>query len=122
MKLRDDDVSVVSTTVSTIYKLSKQNQWPFVTLSPPLLYELLLTISDNWNVNRLLKLFTNLSQVKHKLKYKLLPKIGELVDSTKVTSVLYESINCIIKGTMLLADDYDTADKCRQCLNKFCQS
>ncbi|KAK5778967.1 hypothetical protein RI543_003586 [Arxiozyma heterogenica] len=121
MKLQDNDISVVSATVSAICELSKQNPWPFVPLSP-LLYELLLTVDNNWIIIRLLKLFTNLSQVEPKLKYKLLPKIVELMDSTMATSVLYESVNCIVKGSMILEDDYNTANKCLQCLNKFCQS
>ncbi|CAL9729050.1 AP-3 complex subunit delta [Monosporozyma unispora] len=121
MKLQDDDISVLSATVSVICELSKQNPWPFVALSP-LLYDLLLTIDNNWIIIRLLKLFTNLSQVEPKLKYKLLPKIIELMDSTMATSVLYEAVNCIVKGSMLLDDDYETATKCLECLDKFCQS
>ncbi|CAL9734003.1 AP-3 complex subunit delta [Monosporozyma servazzii] len=121
MKLQDDDISVVSATVSAICELSKQNPWPFVQLSP-LLYELLLTIDNNWIIIRLLKLFTNLSQVEPKLRYKLLPKIIELMESTMATSVLYEAVNCIVKGGILVEDDYDTATKCLECLDKFCQS
>lgn len=121
MKLQDDDISVVSATVSAICELSKQNPWPFVELSP-LLYELLLTIDNNWIIIRLLKLFTNLSQIEPKLRYKLLPKIIELMESTMATSVLYEAVNCIVKGGILAEDDYDTATKCLECLDKFCQS
>ena len=94
--LEDNDTSVVSAMVSVICELSKKNPHPFVRLSP-LLYEILLTVDNNWIIIRLLKLFTNLSQIEPKLKNKLLPKIIELMDSTMATSVLYESINCIVK-------------------------
>ncbi|CCK70251.1 Apl5p KNAG_0D05120 [Huiozyma naganishii CBS 8797] len=121
LKLEDEDRSVVSATVSVICELSKQNPSIFIQLSP-VLYEILVTIDNNWIIIRLLKLFTNLSKVEPKLKHKLLPKIVELMDSTSATSVLYESINCIVKGQMLSTDDFDVAMKCLKCLNEFCIS
>ena len=119
--LEDNDTSVVSAMVSVICELSKKNPHPFVRLSP-LLYEILLTVDNNWIIIRLLKLFTNLSQIEPKLKNKLLPKIIELMDSTMATSVLYESINCIVKGNMLDEYDYNTAARSLERLNKFCYS
>lgn len=120
-RLEDDDTSVLSATVSVICELSKKNPKPFVQLSP-MLYEILVTISNNWIIIRLLKLFTNLSKIEPKLRPKLLPKILELMDSTVATSVLYESVNCIVKGSMLDEHDYDTAIRCLDRLNKFCDS
>lgn len=120
-KLEDDDTSVLSAMVSVICELSKQNPKPFVQLSP-ILYEILVTISNNWIIIRLLKLFTNLSKIEPKLRPKLLPKILELMDSTMATSVLYESINCIVKGNMLDEQDYDTAVCCLDRLHNFCDS
>ncbi|CAR30217.1 Apl5p [Lachancea thermotolerans CBS 6340] len=120
-KLEDEDMSVVSATVSVICELSKKNPHPFVQLSP-LLYETLFTIDNNWIIIRLLKLFTNLSQVEPKLRVKVLPKILELMEVTSATSVIYESINCIVKGHMLEPDDYDTALSCLEELTKFCNS
>ncbi|CUS23201.1 LAQU0S08e04346g1_1 [Lachancea quebecensis] len=120
-KLEDEDMSVVSATVSVICELSKKNPRPFVQLSP-LLYETLFTIDNNWIIIRLLKLFTNLSQVEPKLRAKVLPKILELMEVTSATSVIYESINCIVKGRMLEPDDFDTALSCLEELTKFCNS
>ncbi|SCU93335.1 LADA_0G02520g1_1 [Lachancea dasiensis] len=120
-KLEDEDLSVVSATVSVICELSKKNPLPFIALSP-LLYEMLLTVDNNWIIIRLLKLFTNLSQVEPKLRVKILPKVLELMEVTSATSVIYESINCIVKGQMLEEDDFDTASSCLQELNKFCNS
>lgn len=120
-KLEDDDTSVVSAAVSVVCELSKMNPAPFVVLSP-LLYGILVSISNNWIIIRLLKLFTNLSKVEPKLRPKLLPKILELMDSTVATSVLYESINCIVKGNILDKDDYDTAMICLDRLHAFCDS
>lgn len=120
-KLEDEDTSVVSATVSVICELSKKNPQPFIQLSP-LLYEILVTISNNWIIIRLLKLFTNLSKVEPKLRPRLLPKILELMDSTVATSVLYESINCIVKGNMMDEDDFDTAMRCLDRLHTFCDS
>ncbi|CCC66676.1 hypothetical protein NCAS_0A01160 [Naumovozyma castellii] len=121
LKLEDEDTTVVSATVSVICELSKKNPTPFIQLSP-MLYELLINIDNNWIIIRLLKLFTNLSQVEPKLRPKLLPKILELMEATVATSVLYESINCIVKGDMLINDDYDTAMYCLDHLEKFCNS
>ncbi|QLL30326.1 hypothetical protein HG536_0A01430 [Torulaspora globosa] len=120
-KLEDDDTSVLSAMVSVICELSKQNPKPFIQLSP-ILYEILVTISNNWIIIRLLKLFTNLSKIEPKLRPKLLPKILELMDSTMATSVLYESINCIVKGNMLDGQEYDTAICCLDRLHNFCDS
>lgn len=120
-RLEDDDTSVVSAAVSVICELSKKNPQPFIQLSP-LLYEILVTIANNWIIIRLLKLFTNLSKVESKLRPRLLPKILELMDSTTATSVLYESINCIVKGNMLEEDDYDVAMQCLDRLHTFCDS
>ncbi|CEP62437.1 Apl5p LALA0_S05e05644g [Lachancea lanzarotensis] len=120
-KLRDDDQSVVSATVSVICELSKKNPRPFVVLSP-LLYEMLLTIDNNWIIIRLLKLFTNLAQVEPKLRIKILPKVLDLMEMTSATSVIYESINCIVRGHMLDKDDDEAAAICLQELNKFCNS
>ncbi|SCU93663.1 LANO_0E04478g1_1 [Lachancea nothofagi CBS 11611] len=120
-KLEDEDLSVVSATVSVICEVSKKNPYPFIALSP-LLYEMLFTIDNNWIIIRLLKLFTNLSQVEPKLRAKILPKVLELMKVTSATSVIYESINCIVKGKMLQEDDHDSAFICLQELNKFCSS
>lgn len=120
-KLQDEDMSVVSATVSVICELSKKNPMPFVQLSP-LLYEMLINVDNNWITIRLLKLFTNLSQVEPKLKGKILPKVLELMEKTVATSVIYESVNCIVKAHMLENDDYETATCCLQELHKFCNS
>lgn len=120
-KLEDDDSSVLSATVSVICELSKEIPEPFVKLSP-ILYELLITIENNWIIIRLLKLFTNLSHVEPKLRLKLLPNIIELLQSTTATSVVYESINCIVKGNMIEEDDYETALMCLKRLSEFCSS
>ncbi|SCU88098.1 LAMI_0D08768g1_1 [Lachancea mirantina] len=120
-RLEDEDSSVVSATISVICELSKKNPVPFIPLSP-LFYEMLINIDNNWIIIRLLKLFTNLSQVESKLKPKLLPKILELMDLTSATSVIYESINCIVKGGMLGDTDLDTAMNCLEQITKFCNS
>ena len=119
--LEDEDMSVLSAVISVICELSKKNPEPFIPLSP-LLYELLVTIDNNWIIIRLLKLFTNLARFEKKLRPKLLPKVLELMDSTSATSVLYESINCIVRGNILKEDDYDTAFQCLERLNTFCDS
>ncbi|SJM83715.1 related to AP-3 complex subunit delta [Zygosaccharomyces bailii] len=120
-RLEDDDISVVSAAVSVICELSKKNPQPFIQLSP-LLYDILVTISNNWIIIRLLKLFTNLSKVEPKLRPRLLPKILELMDSTTATSVLYESINCIVRGNMLEEGDHEVAMQCLDRLHTFCDS
>ncbi|AGO13081.1 AaceriAFL076Wp [[Ashbya] aceris (nom. inval.)] len=120
-RLEDDDLSVVSATVSVICELSKHNPQPFIQLSP-ILYQMLIKVDNNWVIIRLLKLFTNLAQIEPKLRVKILPNVLELMDSTTAISVVYESINCIVKGNMLNADDYDSAVACLDKLHDFCTS
>ncbi|CDO94976.1 unnamed protein product [Kluyveromyces dobzhanskii CBS 2104] len=120
-RLEDDDTSVISAAVSVICELAKHNPYPFVQFSP-LLYEMLIQLDNNWIIIRLLKLFTNLSKVEPKLRYKLLPKVLELMNKTTAISVIYESINCIVKGQMLEKDDYDTAQQCLKQLESLVQA
>lgn len=119
--LEDEDTSVVSAAVSVICELAKHNPGPFIQFSP-LLYEMLIQIDNNWIIIRLLKLFTSLSKEEPKLRYKILPKVLELMDKTTAISVIYESINCIVKGQMLEEDDYDTAHQCLNHLESLVQS
>lgn len=120
-RLEDEDTSVVSATVTVICELVKYNPHPFIQFSP-LLYEMLIQVDNNWIIIRLLKLFSNLSKVEPKLRYKLLPKILELMDKTSAASVIYEAINCIVKGQLLEDDDFDTAVQCLQHLETFVNS
>ncbi|KAH3903448.1 related to AP-3 complex subunit delta [Saccharomycodes ludwigii] len=120
-KLHDEDTSVVSATVSVICELCKINPQPFMKLLP-LFYDMLIEIDNNWIIIRLLKLFTTFCKQEPKLRLKLLPKVLNLIEKTTATSLIYESINCIVKGGMLTADDVDTAVQILELLTKFCAS
>ncbi|KAL6942375.1 hypothetical protein ACO0QE_003550 [Hanseniaspora vineae] len=120
-KLHDEDSSVVSVVVTVICELSKLNPEPFMPLLP-LFYDMLLDIKNNWITIRLLKLFTTFSKREPKLRNKLLPKILELISKTDAKSLIYESINCIVRGRMLKHSDYDVAAQILKPLASFCDS
>ncbi|KAL6939431.1 hypothetical protein ACO0RG_003268 [Hanseniaspora osmophila] len=120
-KLHDEDSSVVSVVVTVICELSKLNPEPFMPLLP-LFYDMLLDIKNNWITIRFLKLFTTFSKREPKLRKKLLPKILELISKTDAKSLIYESINCIVRGRMLEHTDYDVAAQILKPLASFCDS
>lgn len=103
-KLEDEDVSVVSASVNVICELAKKNPAHYVDLAPRL-YGLLQSSTNNWMVIRLLKLFSSLSVSEPRLRYKLLPELVEKINTTPASSLIYECINCILNGNMLLESD-----------------
>ncbi|OWB54376.1 hypothetical protein B5S28_g223 [[Candida] boidinii] len=103
-KLEDEDVSVVSATVNVICELAKKNPSHYVDLAPRL-YGILQSSTNNWMVIRLLKLFSSLSVSEPRLRYKLLPELVEKINTTPASSLIYECINCILNGNMLLESD-----------------
>ncbi|CCH59341.1 hypothetical protein TBLA_0B05070 [Henningerozyma blattae CBS 6284] len=119
--LNDSDLSVISTTISVIVELSKKIPNFFIKISP-ILYDLLINIDNNWIIIRLLKLFTNLTNFEPKLKFKLLPKVLNLLNNSNATSIIYESINCILNTSMLDANDFSTAQICLNKLLEFLNS
>lgn len=104
-KLNDDDISVVSATITIICELSKKNPKIFVSLGPTL-FDFLLTINNNWVIIRLLKIFAiigkfNTNNGYHDFNLKLIPKILEILSSSNSMSIIYECINCLVNGELL---------------------
>ncbi|EGV66465.1 hypothetical protein CANTEDRAFT_100595, partial [Yamadazyma tenuis ATCC 10573] len=120
-KLDDDDVSVVSATLTVICEISKKNPKIFVSYLPKF-FEILEETKNNWLIIRILKLFQSLSKVEPRMKKKILPSIVGLMEETKASSLIYECINCIIGGAMLSPDsskDKETAKLCIEHIMRF---
>ncbi|CDK25422.1 unnamed protein product [Kuraishia capsulata CBS 1993] len=120
-KLKDEDTSVVSATVNVICELSTKNPKNYIDLVPQL-FELFLNSNNNWMMIRLLKLFSSLSLVEPRLKFKLLPEILKKMQNTQASSLVYECINCILTGRMLTPADEHIAEMIIDELVAFFQS
>ena len=117
--LCDSDQGVVTATVNVICELARRNPWPFVPLSPQL-FEILTQTSNNWLLNKVVKLFGALARVEPRLVRKLQRPIAEIISTTPAMSVLYECIHTAIIGHMLEgAGSEDFAMRCIDNLGQF---
>lgn len=118
-KLDDEDISVVSATVSVICEISKKNPHIFISYLPKF-FTILEGTKNNWLVIRILKLFQSLSKVEPRMKKKIMPTIIDLMLNTQASSLIYECVNCIVNGNMLTTEkDKDTAKLCIKELMEF---
>ena len=114
--LDDPDVLVVSAAINVICEISKKSPTVFVQYLPQF-FRILEETKNNWLTIRILKLFSSLLQVEPRMKKKILPTIMELMLLTQASSLVYECINCIVSGTMLLADSLKDRDTARVCVD-----
>lgn len=99
-RLQDEDVSVLSATVSAITELASSFPTQCLGFAPPL-YALLTSSNNNWMVIKILKLFAALLPHEQRLQKKLYAPISDLIESTTAVSVLYECVLTCIVGGML---------------------
>lgn len=114
--LDDADVLVVSAAINVICEISKKSPTVFVQHLPRF-FRILEETKNNWLTIRILKLFSSLLQVEPRMKKKILPTIMALMLLTQASSLVYECINCIVSGTMLLADSLKDRDTARVCVD-----
>ncbi|QRG39416.1 hypothetical protein FDK38_003858 [Candidozyma auris] len=114
-KLDDDDVAVVSATITVICEISKKNPNIFIAYLPKF-FSILEDTQNNWLIIRILKLFQSLSKVEPRMKKKILPSIIKLMEKTDATSLVYECISCIVNGGMLSASSSKDKDVARTCI------
>lgn len=120
-KLDDSDVSVISATITVICEISKKNPNIFLNYLPKF-FSILEDSTNNWLTIRILKLFQSLLKVEPRMKKKILPSIVNLMGKTDATSLIYECINCIVKGGMLSSEsskDRAIVKLCMEQLMKF---
>ncbi|QWU89360.1 hypothetical protein CA3LBN_003683 [Candidozyma haemuli] len=113
-KLDDEDNAVVSATITVICEISKKNPNIFIAYLPKF-FSILGETQNNWLIIRILKLFQSLSKVEPRMKKRILPSIITLMSKTDATSLVYESISCIVNGGMLSPDsskDKEIAEEC----------
>ena len=79
-RLKDSDLSVKMTAISTIYEISKIDPAMFV-VTIPVVYQLLCEVNNNWVLIKIIKLLTEFCNVEPRLKMKLRPKFQDLLES-----------------------------------------
>lgn len=120
-KLDDPDVSVVSATITVVCEILKQNPSAFLGYLPKF-FTILEDTANNWLIIRILKLFQSLLKIEPRMKKRIMPSIVGLMTKTDATSLIYESINCIVDGGMLAPDssrDKEVAKLCVEHLLRF---
>ncbi|GEQ72334.1 hypothetical protein JCM33374_g6021 [Metschnikowia sp. JCM 33374] len=120
-KLDDPDVAVVSATITVVCEISKKHPSAFLGYLPKF-FTILEDTSNNWLIIRILKLFQSLSRIEPRMKKRIMPSIVALMSKTDATSLIYESINCIVDGHMISPDssrDKEVAKMCIDHLLKF---
>lgn len=114
-KLDDDDIAVVSATITVICEISKKNPNIFVAYLPKF-FSILEETQNNWLIIRILKLFLSLLKVEPRMKKRILPSIINLMSKTDATSLVYESISCIVNGGMLSPDSSRDKEVAKECI------
>ncbi|PVH15947.1 uncharacterized protein CXQ87_003807 [Candidozyma duobushaemuli] len=114
-KLDDEDNAVVSATITVICEISKKNPNIFIAYLPKF-FSILGETQNNWLIIRILKLFQSLSKVEPRMKKRILPSIITLMSKTDATSLVYESISCIVNGGMLSPDSSKDKEIAKECI------
>lgn len=120
-KLDDPDVAVVSATITIICEISKKNPNIFIGYLPKF-FTILEDTSNNWLIIRILKLFQSLLKIEPRMKKRIMPSIVALMSKTDATSLIYECINCLVDGGMILSEsskDKEIAKVCIEHLLRF---
>lgn len=114
-KLDDEDNAVVSATITVICEISKKNPNIFIAYLPKF-FSILGETQNNWLIIRILKLFQSLLKVEPRMKKRILPSIITLMSKTDATSLVYESISCIVNGGMLSPDSSKDKEIAKECI------
>lgn len=115
--LDDSDISVVSATINVICEISKNNPKLFINYLPKF-FKILEETKNNWLTIRILKLFQSLSKVEPRMKRKILPFIMDLMITTEAASLIYECVNCVVNGSMLVSNSAKDQDVARLCVEQ----
>ncbi|KAJ2556823.1 AP-3 complex subunit delta [Coemansia sp. RSA 1933] len=98
--LDDPDPSVVSAAVTVICELAHTNPRNYMPLAPKL-YHLLNTLSNNWILIKIVKLFASLASIEPRLAKKIHGPLSQLVCTTTAMSLLYECIHTAIVADVI---------------------
>ncbi|KAJ1772498.1 AP-3 complex subunit delta [Coemansia sp. RSA 1813] len=98
--LDDPDPSVVSAAVTVICELAHTNPRNYMPLAPKL-YHLLNTLSNNWILIKIVKLFASLASIEPRLAKKIHSPLSQLVCTTTAMSLLYECIHTAIVADVI---------------------
>ncbi|EPX73195.1 AP-3 adaptor complex subunit Apl5 [Schizosaccharomyces octosporus yFS286] len=107
-RLDDTDTSVVNASVSVICELARRTPKNYLEFAPDL-FHLLTNSSNNWMLIKLVKLFASLTPYEPRLVKKLVPALTQIIETTHAMSLLYECINTIVSGNMLV--NYSRSDQ-----------
>eukprot|EP00026_Physarum_polycephalum_P000665 Phypoly_transcript_00666.p1 GENE.Phypoly_transcript_00666~~Phypoly_transcript_00666.p1 ORF type:complete len:1220 (+),score=294.05 Phypoly_transcript_00666:473-3661(+) len=96
-KLEDPDQAVISSAVNVICELARKNPKNYLSLAPTL-FKLLTSNYNNWMLIKIIKLFGALTPLEPRLAKKLVEPLGNLINNTPATSLLYECIQTCTIG------------------------
>ncbi|KAJ1736725.1 AP-3 complex subunit delta [Coemansia sp. Benny D160-2] len=98
--LDDPDPSVVSAAVTVVCELAHTNPRNYMPLAPKL-YHLLNTLSNNWILIKIVKLFASLASIEPRLAKKIHGPLSQLICTTTAMSLLYECIHTAIVADVI---------------------
>ncbi|KAJ3360651.1 hypothetical protein GGF32_008267 [Allomyces javanicus] len=93
------DASVVSCAVSVICELASANPQEYIALAPQL-FGLLTSVSNNWMLIKLVKMFQRMALLEPRLVRKLSGPMTDLIATTTAMSLLYECIVAAVAGKL----------------------
>ncbi|KAI9505544.1 Clathrin/coatomer adaptor, adaptin-like protein, partial [Coemansia spiralis] len=99
-RLDDPDPSVISAAVTVICELAHSNPRNYLPLAPKL-YHLLNTLTNNWILIKIVKLFASLASIEPRLAKKIHGPLSQLVCTTTAMSLLYECIHTAIVADVI---------------------
>eukprot|EP01027_Heterolobosea_sp_BB2_P010522 GEZU01015435.1.p1 GENE.GEZU01015435.1~~GEZU01015435.1.p1 ORF type:complete len:639 (-),score=149.75 GEZU01015435.1:1263-3179(-) len=96
-RLEDQDPAVISCAVNVICELARKNPQNYLGMAP-LFYKLLTTLTNNWTLIKIVKLFGALTPLEPRLAKKLVEPLTNIINTTPAKSLLYECLNTVSKG------------------------
>lgn len=96
-KLEDPDQSVVAGAVNVICELARKNPKNYLALAP-IFYKLLTTLTNNWTLIKIVKLFAALAPLEPRLGKKLAEPMANIINTTPAKSLLYECLFTVTIG------------------------
>lgn len=114
-RLGDEDPSVVCATVSVICEMAHSNPKAYLPFVPQ--FFALLSVSHNWTLIKIVKLFATLTPHEPRLEKKLIKPLKAILEKTRAISLVFEVVHTIITSGMIKAEAQDD-DLGNLCLEK----
>ncbi|KAJ2160044.1 AP-3 complex subunit delta [Coemansia sp. RSA 552] len=129
-RMDDPDPGVVAAAVNVVCELARTDPHGYIALAPKL-YQLLNSLTNNWILIKIVKLFASLTPIEPRLARKLHAPLAHLISNTSAMSLLYECVHTAVVGDIIgvplpvadsLGREMDFAELCAQKLSLFYES